>query len=87
MINENRTTWLAIAAISLFAASFMVILIITGASEPSAASMVQRTLLGLAPVSTLLVGEFAVIQQWWTGTTAADRRCAEASASLQTVEE
>lgn len=62
---KDRTTWLALVALLIFGAGFVLALLISARPAPSAAATVRRTLLGLILAPVLLGGGFVALKSWW----------------------
>jgi hypothetical protein len=65
MTTRDKLTWLAIAALIIFAGGFALALIITNRPAPSASTTVRRTLVALILMPILLVGGGLAIKSWW----------------------
>lgn len=64
-MTRDRATWVAIAALGLFAAGFALALVVTDAPPPSAAATIRRTLAALILAPVLLGGAAVAARLWW----------------------
>jgi len=65
MTTRDKLTWLAIAALIIFASGFALALIISNRPAPSASTTVRRTLVALILMPILLVGGGLALKSWW----------------------
>jgi hypothetical protein len=65
MTTRDKLTWLAIAALIIFASGFSLALVITNRPAPSASTTVRRTLVALILMPILLVGGRLALKSWW----------------------